>query len=158
MNRKPLLLLITLLVSVPVLAQDIWSADELDKLGEDLRGRVQPNNMAAMPNMFNEGGYFSMLLFREAGPGFAEQHAEWSDIYFVIAGGATLVTGGTLIDPGPNPNVQGPGELVGPRIEGGSSRVLGKGDIAHIPPGIPHHLLVESDEGIVYFLVKARPE
>ena len=143
-----------MIISPLASAQDVWTADELSTMGESLAGRVQLNGMAVQPNIISEESYMGHLLHREAGPGFAELHETWSDIYFVVDGSATLVTGGSMVDI----EESGPGEFIGRHIEGGGSRILGKGDVVHIPPGIPHHMVVEAEEGVTYFILKAQPD
>lgn len=151
---KTLLLSVSLFCSTLVLAQDFWSAAELEALGTSLESRVGANNAAIMNNIIRTDGYFAALVHREPGPGFSEVHAEWADVYFVTAGGASIVTGGTILDP----RDTGPGEIQGSAIEGGTSRRIGAGDIVHIPAGIPHHVLVGEGETITYFILKAPRE
>ena len=71
---------------------------------------------------------------RRDGPGEAEVHLWDGDIMYVVAGEATLVTGGSVVDP----KTVAPGEIRGPRIEGGEPRRLAAGDVIHVPPGTPH--------------------
>jgi glc operon protein GlcG len=68
------------------------------------------------------------------GPGEAEVHLWDGDIMYVLDGAATLVTGGTVVEP----RTVAPGEVRGPRIEGGTARELGPGDVVHVPAGSPH--------------------
>src|ERR1017187_1414973 len=53
----------------------------------------------------------AMLSFRSR-DGEAEMHQNFADLFFVLAGAATLMTGGTLI----RPRVVGPGETRGDSI------------------------------------------
>lgn len=59
-----------------------------------------------------------------------------AEIYYILEGGGTLVTGGTLQNPKPmtpgSPNLQGPG------ITGGVTRHISKGDVVIIPGRTPH--------------------
>lgn len=152
MKNKIVLLIIFLLSWTGAAAQDFFSADELQDMSADLTSRIGANNAAILNNIFNEGNYFGAMVSRETGPGFSESHAEWTDIYFVIEGGATIITGGSLTDE----RVESPGELRGTGISGGSSRTIGKGDIVHIPAGVPHYVVVGEGEAITYFIVKAK--
>jgi len=68
------------------------------------------------------------------GPGIVEIHDYDTDIFYIIDGTATLVTGGKAIDS----KQTGRGEWRAPRTEGGTPHQLTKGDIVLIPPGIPH--------------------
>ena len=50
--------------------------------------------------------HYTMLAFREK-DGQAELHKEEADVMFVLDGNATLVTGGSIL----NPQTTGPGEV-----------------------------------------------
>ena len=77
-------------------------------------------------------------------------HQAVTDVWYVISGSGTLVTGGTLTEP-----VQTePDEVRGKAISGGDSRHVAKGDIVTIPTGIPHWLS-KIDGEIIYLVVKA---
>ena len=67
-------------------------------------------------------------------PGQAEQHEADTDVWYVIAGGATVVTGGTLVDA----TATAPGETRGSAIRGGHEFTVGAGDLVTIRPGVPH--------------------
>jgi mannose-6-phosphate isomerase-like protein (cupin superfamily) len=67
-------------------------------------------------------------------PGAAEMHEGDTDVWYVLAGGATLVTGGTIVDAA----ITGPGEHRGPSIRGGTELVIAAGDLVSIRPGVPH--------------------
>src|SRR5262245_36694869 len=71
---------------------------------------------------------------RREGPGVAEVHDWETDVVYVLDGSATLVLGGTVVDP----KITEPGQVRGPVIEGGESRRVAKGDVLVIPAGVPH--------------------
>jgi mannose-6-phosphate isomerase-like protein (cupin superfamily) len=68
----------------------------------------------------------------------------------VESGEATLVVGGTVV----NPKTTAPHEIRGPSIKGGEKKSLAAGDVVHIPVKVPHQMLVESGKQITYFVVK----
>ncbi len=68
------------------------------------------------------------------GPGQVEVHEKETDIFYVVEGEATVVTGGTMV----GGRQTGPGQLRGTDVQGGESRRLQKGDVMVIPAGIPH--------------------
>jgi glc operon protein GlcG len=68
------------------------------------------------------------------GPGMVEVHETETDIFYVVEGEATVVTGGTMV----GGKSTGPGQLRGTDITGGESRKLQKGDVMVIPAGVPH--------------------
>lgn len=81
-------------------------------------------------------------VFRpKAVPGDAILHdTSVTEIYYMLEGTGTLVTGGTLIDErsaGLSPNTKRP-NLRGSGIQGGTSRGVVPGDIIIIPGKVPH--------------------
>jgi uncharacterized protein GlcG (DUF336 family)/mannose-6-phosphate isomerase-like protein (cupin superfamily) len=71
---------------------------------------------------------------RRDGPGEAEVHSADTDIFYVLDGSATVVTGGELITPR---NVSAT-EIRGSSIAGGTEQRIGSGDVLAIPRGVPH--------------------
>lgn len=67
----------------------------------------------------------------------SELHADFTDVWYVLEGTATLVTGGTIIDGAETAT----GEIRGRSITGGESRRIRAGDFAVVPAGVPHSSL-----------------
>jgi len=86
---------------------------------------------------------------RRDGPGQAEVHERDTDVVHVLSGTATLVTGGTVVEP----RTTGPGEIRGTRIEGGRVQALAPGDVAVVPHGVPHWFRDVSGP-LTYYVVK----
>jgi glc operon protein GlcG len=86
---------------------------------------------------------------RREGPGMAEVHDWETDVVYVLEGSATLVTGGTVVDP----KVTEPGQVRGATIEGGETRRIAKGDVLVIPAGVPHWFR-DVQGPLTYFVVK----
>ena len=88
-------------------------------------------------------------------------HTEVTEVYTVLEGSATLVTGGRLIDPRPREDtalrrmVSGPG-WTGNGMEGGVTRSVAEGDIIIVPAGTPHYFS-EIPESITYTIVRIDP-
>jgi mannose-6-phosphate isomerase-like protein (cupin superfamily) len=72
-------------------------------------------------------------LPREQGASLHEAQAE---LFYVIDGSATLLTGGTLVGETRNGS-----NLSGKGIEGGVRQMFGKGDFLLVPSGIAHQLV-----------------
>jgi len=95
-------------------------------------------------------------------------HAETTEIYYIVQGTATLVTGGRLVDPRLNealPKTEFPGggrfptPTYGGRFEGGTSRKVGPGDVIVIPPGTVHQWAsVDDSQALAYFIARIDPE
>ena len=77
---------------------------------------------------------FKIMAGHRTGPGEGEIHDRDTDIFYILEGSATFVTGGKPMDT----RTTDPGETRGKRIEGGEARHLVKGDIIVIPTGVPH--------------------
>lgn len=91
----------------------------------------------------------AMLSFRGRS-GEAEVHQNYADLFYVLDGRATLLTGGTVA----GARVIAPGETRGNSIEGGTRQELRAGDLAHVPAGVPHQMLVAGDKTVTCFVLK----
>jgi mannose-6-phosphate isomerase-like protein (cupin superfamily) len=74
----------------------------------------------------------------------AISHAQVTEVYHIVQGSGTLVTGGTIVDPTAvaadsetHRVLVGP-STTGPSIRDGASRAVGPGDVIVIPPGVAH--------------------
>ena len=88
---------------------------------------------------------------RRVTSGPAEIHTYDTDIFYVLTGSATFVTGGTAEEV---TNI-GPGEAHAKSITGGTERHLSKGDVIIIPKGVPHQF-TQVDGPFTYFVVKVK--
>ena len=89
-------------------------------------------------------------------------HAQVTEVYHIIDGSGTFVTGGTMVEPTASP-AEGTTVkiLVGPSTNGtairnGQSRKVGPGDVIIVPPGVPHWFsAVETDMNYLVVRVDA---
>ena len=98
--------------------------------------------------LLDRGDYQVHASRREA-PGKAEVHQIDTDVFYVLEGTATLVTGGKV----PDLAATGPNELRGSRIDGGDIRTIGPGDVVVVPSGTPHWFR-EVKAPVLYLAVK----
>ena len=78
-----------------------------------------------------------------------------TEIYYILNGNATLVTGGTLPDPKP---LRGSATTMqSPGITGGVSRKVGPGDVVIIPGKTPHWFSSQ-DADLRYLIFRPDPE
>jgi mannose-6-phosphate isomerase-like protein (cupin superfamily) len=91
------------------------------------------------------------------------EHSQITEVYHVIEGNGTLVTGGPMTDlkeePADTPVVKvlnGPSTRGGP-LQGGVSRKLGPGDVVIIPPNTPHWFSEITTDQIVYLVIRVDP-
>jgi quercetin dioxygenase-like cupin family protein len=91
------------------------------------------------------------------------EHSQITEVYHVIEGNATLVTGGTIENPRESPPTsQVVKVLNGPSTGGGAilngvSRKIGPGDVVIIPPNTPHWFSEISTDQIVYLVIRVDP-
>ncbi len=82
-----------------------------------------------------------------------------TEIYYMLEGTATLVTGGKMVEEtsaGNSPNTRRP-NFRAPRIDGGVSRRVGPGDVIVIPGNLPHWWS-SLDTDIRYLIFRPDPE
>jgi mannose-6-phosphate isomerase-like protein (cupin superfamily) len=98
---------------------------------------------------------------RDIGSGV--EHSEITEVYHVMSGSGTFVTGGTIEnarDIAPTSPVvailNGPSSNGG-KVLGGQSRKLGPGDVVIIPPNTPHWFTEITTDQIVYLVVRVDP-
>jgi len=101
--------------------------------------------------LFDASDKYMVHASRRDKSGVAEVHLKDADIIYVQEGAATLVTGGTVVDP---KNVASD-EIRGAQINGGEARQISKGDVIIVPAGTPHWFK-EVPEPMTYYVVKAR--
>ena len=90
----------------------------------------QPNVTQPMLEL---GGYNGHMEYR-ASVGNAAVHENEAELFYVIDGSATLVTGGKLVDEKRTDATN----LAGSAIEGGTPRNIAKGDWILVPEKTPH--------------------
>jgi mannose-6-phosphate isomerase-like protein (cupin superfamily) len=92
----------------------------------------------------------------------AIEHSEITEVYHVLKGTGTFVTGGTIPGGAPNaPESQVVQVLNGPSTSGasiasGTSRVIKAGDVIIIPPNTPHWF-ANIDGAIEYLVIRFDP-
>lgn len=78
-------------------------------------------------------------------PGRPAVHPAEAEYAIVLEGSGTLVSGGTLADA----RTSNASLVEGSRIEGGTTRTLGAGDVILIPAGVPHWFGITGDRLIL---------
>lgn len=136
-------------------ATDVTSAEIQKFINALPRDRVsdRPIRVVDVTGDYRVGIYG---VFRPKDPlGGANLHqVNTTEIYYMVEGVATLVTGGTMTEPTPAPNgtsVRGSG------INGGVSRRITKGDVVIIPGHTPHWWS-ELETDIEYLIFRPDPD
>jgi glc operon protein GlcG len=94
--------------------------------------------------------HYRVAASRRDGAGEGEVHMTDTDIFYVLEGSATVITGGALV----GSHEIAPGELRGSGIEGGTAHHVSKGDVFTIPSGVPHWFK-SVDTPFHYYVIKA---
>lgn len=102
------------------------------------------------PGIMSQDSDHRVSMSRREGPGQSEIHATETDVFYVIEGSGTFVTGGKIV----GGKTTAPDQIRGTGIEGGQTRTLSAGDVIIIPKGTPHWFK-EVPDHVVYFVVKA---
>jgi quercetin dioxygenase-like cupin family protein len=98
---------------------------------------------------FGAASDYSASVLRRNKPGQSEVHVKETDIFYVVDGEATFVTGGTMV----GGKEARPNQLLGTGIDGGQVHQLKKGDFIVIPAGVPHWFK-EVPKSINYLTIK----
>jgi mannose-6-phosphate isomerase-like protein (cupin superfamily) len=130
-------------------AMSHWSNAELMERAKHLQQQAaEKGNASEILEKYPH--HFTMLAFRNRSGG-GEVHQNYADVFFILDGRTTLVTGGEVVDP----KSTGPGETLGASVKGGSRQEVKAGDVVHIPAGMPHQMVLGEGDTVTYFVVKA---
>ncbi len=128
---------------------DHWCTPVLLERAGYLRKLARAGDGSASETLREYEGHSAMLSVRLRS-GAAEFHQRFADVFIVLDGRATLVTGGTIVDG----REVSAGEIRGAEVEGGARRELRAGDVAHVPAGTPHQMLLSGEKGFVSLVMK----
>jgi mannose-6-phosphate isomerase-like protein (cupin superfamily) len=151
MKSSPYLILLTgamLAFACSASAADAPKAPPTDVLQFD-HTRVEAALATGVGGALQTNSLYKVLTSRRVAPGTVEIHTLDTDVFYIVDGTATFVTGGTAVDP----KEIGPNELHATSITGGTEHHLSKGDVIIIPHGTPHQF-VEVSNPFLYFIVK----
>ena len=128
---------------------DHWSKPELLDRAKHLQ-QLAAEKGSASEKLETYPHHYTMLAFRNRSGG-GEVHQNFADVFFILDGHATLITGGEVVDP----KSTGPGETLAASVKGGSRQELKAGDVVHIPAGMPHQMVLADGDTVTYFVIKA---
>ena len=153
--------LFAVLMAPPVAAQqtpqatDVTSAEIQKFLNALPRDAISDRSIRAVEVTGNYRIGVYGVFRPEEFPGGANLHeVNTTEIYYMVEGVATLVTGGTLTDPTDAPSGT---SIRGSGIEGGVSRRVTKGDVIIIPGHTPHWFS-ELETDIEYLIIRTDPD
>jgi len=154
---KPTFLLLLALFTSPVLAQSkpeviYWPAAKLGGYSATLKGRQTEKKTTSASEILSDLGNHKFEILRRDGSGAGELHQNWTDVFVVQGGEATILYGGSIEDAKDTGN----GEIRGPRHLGGTSQKVSTGDVLVMPPGIAHQTIVEPGKSFFVLIVKVQ--
>ena len=130
---------------------DHLTQNEMLEKAQALNAKAQAADGSASAKLNEYPNHYTMIALRHKNGG-AEIHQDFSDLFFVVKGKATLLTGGEV----ENEKTVSPGEIRGTSLKSGTATSLGEGDFVHIPAGVSHQLLLADGETFIYFVVKVK--
>ncbi len=95
--------------------------------------------------------HYKVMVSTRTKGGEAELHARDTDVFYIVEGSATFVTGGTIA----GAHETAPNETRGTGLEGGIEQTLSAGDVVTIDAGVPHWFKAV-DGSVRYFVVKVK--
>jgi mannose-6-phosphate isomerase-like protein (cupin superfamily) len=125
-----------------------WKGSELKEAGKKLAPKINQQKVAT--EVLSNWGNHNLMVAHREGSGEAELHETQADVFIVQSGEASLVVGGTVVDP----KTTAPHEVRGPSIKDGVTKQLGPGDVVHIAAKTPHQLVLAPSKQITYAVVK----
>jgi mannose-6-phosphate isomerase-like protein (cupin superfamily) len=100
----------------------------------------------------SDPGLVVLAQRREAGP--VEYHDHTNHVFVMVEGEATLVVGGTMVDP----KRTAPDQMRAPSLNGGTTYHLSKGDVITIPAKTPHWFKEVPTKTVAYYAVNIESE
>jgi mannose-6-phosphate isomerase-like protein (cupin superfamily) len=127
---------------------DFVSAAELRQAIAD--AKPWPADPSVKYKRFGARDGYSYWVVQRGATGLVEQHDDWTDVFVVQSGEATLLTGGQI----KGGKQTGPGETLGGEIVGGKRQLLRADDLYIVPAGTPHQFILETGSPILYVTIK----
>ncbi len=109
------------------------SAADIQALIAKAQAEHKPGQTTVLENILVLAPYTAHLEYRTA-VGTSAVHKHEAELFFVLEGSGTVVTGGKLV----NEKETDAENLSGTGIEGGTSRAVAKGDVIFVPENTPH--------------------
>ena len=150
-----LLPLSTVAQTPPLPATDVTSADIQAFIGALPKDAVSDKPIRIVDVGGYHVGVYGVLRPKSVKQDANLHYTKVTEIYYILNGNATLVTGGTLPDQRP---LKGSATTMqSSRIDGGVSRRVGPGDVVIIPGKTPHWFSSQ-DADLRYLIFRPDPE
>jgi uncharacterized RmlC-like cupin family protein len=156
-KRAVMTLLLLLCMVMPALAQSndgivYWPAVKLKGYSSTLKATQNTKKSTTASEILSDLGNYKFEILRRDASGTGELHQNWTDVFIVQGGEATIAYGGKIEESRDTGN----GEFRGPKMVGGKSQKVALGDVLVMPPGVPHQTLVEPGKSFFALIVKVQ--
>jgi len=128
------------------------SAAEVQALLAKAKAERKEGQVAVAEHILSLAPYTANLEYRPI-DGAVAVHEKEAEMVYVIDGGGTLITGGTVV----GEKRTNAANLTGTAIDGGTVQTFNKGDFAIIPEGTPHQFKPANGLLVLMTLHVARP-
>jgi mannose-6-phosphate isomerase-like protein (cupin superfamily) len=95
-----------------------------------------------------------VVLAQRRGAGEVEYHDHTNHVFVMVDGEATLVVGGTMVEP----KRTAPNQMRAPSLQGGTTYHMSKGDVITIPAKTPHWFKEVTTKTVAYYAVNIESE
>lgn len=95
-----------------------------------------------------------VVLAQRRESGAVEYHDHTNHVFVMVEGEATLVVGGTMVDP----KRTAPDQMRAPSVNGGTTYHMSKGDVITIPAKTPHWFKEVPTKTVAYYAVNIESE
>ena len=129
-----------------------WPASTISGYSATLKGRQTEKQTLSASEILSDLGNHKFEILRRDGSGAGELHQNWTDIFIVQGGEATILYGGSI----EGAKDTGNGEIRGPKHVGGKSQKVAAGDVLVMPPGVAHQTIVEPGKQFFVMIVKVQ--
>jgi len=129
-----------------------WPAARLKGYSSTLKATQNSKKSMTASEILSDLGNHKFEILRRDASGAGELHQNWTDVFVVQGGEATIVYGGVIEEARDTGN----GEIRGPKVVGGKSQKVAAGDVLVMPPGVPHQTLVEPGSSFFTLIVKVQ--
>jgi mannose-6-phosphate isomerase-like protein (cupin superfamily) len=149
----------TLLARAALLAMAVLFMEAAVSLGSGVPAAVHYIGHDKVTEVMSKGGpivsdpgLVVLAQRREAGP--VEYHDHTNHVFVMVEGEATLVVGGTMVEP----KRTAPDQIRAPSLDGGTIYHLSKGDVITIPAKTPHWFKEVPTKTVAYYAVNIESE
>jgi uncharacterized RmlC-like cupin family protein len=156
-NKAVMTLLLILCSVTAALAQSndsivYWPAAKLKGYSSTLKNTQNAKKTTTASEILSDLGNYKFEILRRDASGTGELHQNWTDVFIVQGGEATILYGGKIEES----HDTGNGEIRGPKMIGGKSQKVAIGDVLVMPPGVPHQTVVEPGKPFFALIVKVQ--